>query len=230
MKVAVVSCWKYRDAWQPFYEFFKLYWPDFDGEVWLITDEYPDGVEVWPGKHVFIAGQISWAGRLQAWIDYTETDVFLLMHEDYFLMNKPETDALKQFESYFKTEPDLGCLRVYPCPGPDISYDRDDRLGIVGIKADYRISCQSAFWRSSYITKILEKVSTSPEFELNGTPLSRIHPEMILSVKRELPRWPFQYYCTAIVQGCWQRGALELCKRHGIRVDLSLRPVNEAAK
>jgi hypothetical protein len=34
-----------------------------------------------------------------------------------------------------------------------------------------------------------------------------------------------EYFFTAIVRGAWEPGAVELCKRANIPIDLSLRPV-----
>lgn len=229
--LVVVSCWQYQDLWQPFIELFKRYWDplqDLEMELTLLSDPEPGGARP-ADVNPFRLHQVNdnrWAKRLLAFCEAEKPDTMLLLHEDYFLTSRIRPDKIQ--EAYQSLEDkEVGCVRLFPCPGPDYTFPGSG-WGLVDSEAPYKISCQAAIWKVNYLKKILEHVETSPEFELKGTRIAHGMPEKVLSWRREFLPWPMEYYCTAVVQGKWQRGALELCKREGVEV-ISSRPVDEGA-
>ena len=227
--LAVVSCGHYNDLWEPFARLYGKYWRDPEGmEItpFLVTD--PPQTDFPSAKHSplspFWVRDNRWAKRLLVFCKTIKPDTLLLMHDDYFLKAPVRADKLKK--AYEQIDGKTGCVRLFPCPGPDYFLNED--WGLVDKNAAYRVSCQAALWRTDYLCQILEQVDTSPEFELKGTPFAHGLPDQVLSWRRESMPWPIEYYCTAVVQGRWQRGALELCTHEGINV-ISNRPIDEGA-
>ncbi len=227
MKIMVVSCEKYSDAWKPFFELFKKFWPDCPYETWLVTDCDVDKVPwdlVLPGVGVSAGGSHrSWCGVVEEFVRvFCNSEPVLMLQEDFFFSGPVHQDLIDQaLELYGLVK--AGCVRLYPCPGPNEIAD-DCNWGIVHRGQPYRISCQAAIWRPSYLQQIASQFKTPQEFELQGTPYSCTLPDNVWSYGRDRERWPINYICTAIVRGVWQKGAKDLCDAHGIQVDWSKRP------
>lgn len=223
MRVAVVSCWAYRDAWKPFFALLDHFWPDHPVPVWLITDSIQDhldlpktvGVFCGPGTHKW-----SWCESVAAFAQGDEQ--ILLFQEDFFL-TKPVQGESVQRALEFLDLPDVGCVRLCPTPGPDADCG-DPEFGEVSHGMPYRISCQAALWRPDYLRRMAEVTGEPMHFELNGTALSHGMPDRVLSWKRELQPWPLDYICSAITRGRWDPNAKRLCDSLGIEADWTMRP------
>ena len=207
MKVVVITCEAYRDAWLPFSKLFDRFWPDCPFELAWWSDE---------GKNK------NWAAVLH---EHTmrEIEPFLLMQEDFFLSAPVRTDLVQAgLDEMFRMQ--AGGVRLYPCPGADEDYGHP-YFGYVSRRASYRISCQATIWNPRYVAKIAQTVRTPSEFEIAGTIRSLNLVAPILAFKREVEPWPMHYLCSAISRGKWNPDAQRLCQRYGIEVDWTQRPV-----
>lgn len=208
MRIAVVTCWKYRDCWEPFAALFDHFWPNPNATLEFITDS--------PGS-----SKSSWCDVLNDYITKVQEPI-LLMQEDFFLSAPVRTElvhrAIEQYEAQ-----KAGCVRLYPCPGGIQDYG-DPHYAIVPRGTQYRISCQAALWRPSYLKQILSACGSTPfDFEIRGTELAEMLDEPVLAFKRELQPWPMEYLCSAISRGKWNPDAKVLCDRLGISADWSQR-------
>lgn len=225
MRVAVISCWKYRDAWTPFFELVDKFWP---ANRWidLITDEAEELFVGYPmNTHfdvLFKAGKnVSWS---QALAEYAkrQSGPVLLMQEDFWL-NAPVNQSLVDHALDQMKSRNAGMIRLYPCPGADEDYG-DEHYGIVKKGSKYRINCQSSIWRPDYLHAIASRCGSTPrDFELNGTKIAESLPDEVLAFKRESGPPAVQYLCSAISRSQWNPDAKTLCDLHGIEVDWSLR-------
>lgn len=228
LKIVVTSCFAYRDAWEPFAQCFSRMWPDrpdFMKPV-LAVDENR-GLS-WSGGPIVSAGRgasFSETVRL-ALEDEEEEAVTLLLQEDFFLGSPVDTRYVVAALDRMIGEPEIGCFRLMPCPGPDEPIGGDPESGEIAIGAPYRVSCQAALWRVRLLGKILARTTSASSFELEGTKISRSYRERFLSVPRERNPLPLAYPVTGILRGKWNPDALELFRRLEIPVDRSLREVH----
>ncbi len=224
----MASCWKYRDTWRPFFELFRKFWPDCPYKVWLLTDDYIIGApedQAWIKQDVavFIHPSTSWCEILKAFCEQYGDEPILLMQDDFLLTERVNTIKVEQALNLIV--PDVVCMRLYPCPGPD-DVPGKSPVGIISRGEMFRISCQAAIWNPDYLRQITEVNGSARDFEIKGSKLSNSLHGSIFGFSRELPHpWPLEYICTGIVKGKWTRAALALCKEHGIAVDTSLRPI-----
>lgn len=230
--VAVLTCFKYRDAWAPFVKMFNKFWPDCPYPRMLMTDtvgETDDMVRDFDsasreegGFSLFNLAQPTWKLAMLELVRYCKKNDFypLLFQEDFLLSEKVKTDVVEEASLIHRVYQQVGCTRLYPCPGGDIAFAGTDRYGIVKKGSPYRVSCQLAFWHPDFLTELLsnDKIDNGWQFEIEGTKLSESLDWNVYSVMREARPWPIEYYCTAIVRGVWQKDAIDLLKRHGITV------------
>lgn len=225
MLIAVVSCFKYRDAWCPCFALLDNFWPDCPYEKWLITDYMSNQHN--PGTLWFQAGEHrSWCESIALFtkLKAVKDQSILLLQEDFFLNAQVHQDMIEHGLEQMKAR-EAGCVRLYPCPGADLD-SGDSYFGDVSGSAKYRISCQAAIWNPRYLNRIAHGArGSATDFEINGTPLSLEIAQPVLAWKREIEPWPIQYICSAISRGKWNPDAKILCDKEGIAVDWSMRPM-----
>lgn len=225
MKIGVVSCEKYRDAWEPFVKLFRKFWPDCPYDTCILTDYSNqweiDGVRLSP-----ICQPKSWAQIVAAWAENASIkkhDAVLVLQEDFFL-NAPVNQSLIERGVEVLKARDAAMVRLYPCPGGEKDYG-DSHFAEIPKGTRYRVSCQASLWEPSVLCWIASHCDTPGEFELDGTELSNRVDRPFLAWKREVTPWPMQYYCSAISRGKWEPAALEFCRQQGVEVDTSMRGV-----
>jgi hypothetical protein len=223
--ILVPSCYAYRDAWNPFMAFLDKYWPQRKYKVILSTDFCYDEKN-WKGD--FIVQQNydhGWCENLKRAVKFLrQYKLFLMLQEDFFLSSEPDEEFIKMAVNLMLQDSSVGCFRLYPCPGSDVEIGQA-RYGLVSKKAPYQVSCQAAIWNPVYLTRLLELGPGPRDFEILGSRYAQRNSTVTLAVKREPRPWPLEYYCTAIVSGSWQKDVVEVCKKLGIPLDTSLRPI-----
>ena len=217
MVVLVASCAAYADAWVPFMALWRRHYTSCPYKALIVTDhgEETDGT--------FVVGEDrGWCANLRAALASVRDENVLLLQEDFFLTADVDAAAIASADAYVTSHADVGCLRLYPCPGPlqesVVDYIEGHSIGEVHRGEPYRISCQVAVWRKAYLDRVLSVGTSAASFELSGTERSADWPERVLSVHRSDPAWPIMYLCSAISRGKWSRDALRLCAEHGIRI------------
>lgn len=230
MKLVVISCWAYRDAWRPFFSLLDKFWPDHPTPVWLLTDRMAgDGpvgktVAVYSGPH---SQRWPWCQVLLNFLRAHDSTPVLLMQEDFFL-NAPVYEPFIEHGLKLLKDRNAGCVRLYPSPG-GIEYCGDDLFALVPPGAPNRISCQAALWDPNYLAQVTQSsMSTTSEagdFENLGTPFADSLPQPVLAFRRDVKPWPMEYLSSAINRGLWNPDAIRLCEKHDIPLDRSMREV-----
>ena len=229
MRVAVITCKAYSDAWRPFFELFHRFWSDCPYPLWLLTNEMDSHADVPVEQNRIFAWNIQWAKLLGAFAESDSSPV-LMMQEDFFL-NAPVERHMVRYALEQLQKRQAGSCRIYPCPGPDEDYG-DPYLGRVQPGARYRTSCQATIWRADYLADLCARpeIFDPWTFEIYGSQYSSGRSDEVLAFKREREPWPIQYLCSAINRGQWNPHAKELCEKYGINVDWSRRRFQAVAK
>lgn len=221
MRVVVLSCKKYSDAWTPFFRLFQQFWPNCPYPVWLVTDSIEGADPANLPDRVHVYDHPSWNRILSDFCREYDDEPIMLFLEDYFLTSTPNQRLIDHalLEYMFHK---AACVRLYPCPGGDEEYG-DPYFARVPDHAPYRISTQVGIWYPGALRVIADNTDSPQAFELDGSRHYKGGP--IFAFKRDVQPWPLEYICTAIVRGVWQRGAIEHCERHQIPIDTSKRQV-----
>jgi len=222
MDVAVIvsSCDQYRDAWAPFFYFFRKYWPDCPWPVYLITNY---GVYRDPSVTCLAIGrEQSWADNLLTALDRAGAPHIVYLQEDYFLKRPVQTDVLAQ-DVDFCRQSNAAYLGLFGRPKPDEHFfENHPRIGRLAPEARMRVSLQAAVWDTNMLRSLTRRGESAWAMERYGSDRSR---ELLFLRMNSFESAPLDYFFTAIVRGAWEPGAVEMCKRANIPVDLSLRPI-----
>src|SRR5678816_278898 len=136
MKIAVITCNAYKDAWAPFRELFAKFWPDCPYPMQFYAESF--------------AGE-TWC-QIVSRMAENANDTVLLMLEDFFLRAPVHQDLIEHGLQEMKIY-DAGCVRLYPCPGGIENYG-DPYFGVSPRGVRYRISCQASLFKPSYLHAI----------------------------------------------------------------------------
>jgi hypothetical protein len=228
MRIAVVSCWNYRDCWPAFFAFFRKFWPDCPYPITLVVDRVDDDGPIPDNVGIAVFGG-SWTENVEAYASAFDDSPILLMQEDFWLSHPVEPELIREGLERLETAPNVGAVRLYPCPGADPGAGN---YGAIDRSEKYRTSCQATIWKPDYLRQIAEASpgGRASDFEIQGGPYaSKLLPQDVLAFRREIHPWPVQYCCTAIRTGRWEPEAKALAELHGIPVDWSHRGFNAAS-
>jgi hypothetical protein len=220
--VLVPSHKTYSDCWKPFSALFRIHWPDCQHERYIFSSRPDDMSDVPDDFPVKWRDDKNWCLNLLEELREVSSrhQVALVAQEDFFICSPVRDEEVTSLAEWL---PDSGFdeVRLYPCPGSEGREIREG-IGVIDLGEPYRVSLQAGLWRIPAMIELLEKVLThsagSPrDFELIGGRYAD-HMHFCGARRENKDKWVFTYHSTAVVQGVWLRGALDLCKLHNIPV------------
>lgn len=229
MAVLVMTCDGYSDAWPPFFDLIKKYWPDNPFPVYLSTESLP--VSEFSVMPLHSGQGVEWSRRLLMALERIKEPFVFLLLEDYLPKEKVKTPWFHQYLDILEQTKAI-CYRVFPAPYPDRDFQGIEGTGIVNPGAPYRVTTQATIWNKEDLKKLIDPSENIWQFELEGTKRSVKTDGYYLSVNpKRRPKHPgnndlaFNYIFTGIIRGRWTREALKLCEREGIKIDTKRRKV-----
>ena len=111
--ILVSSCDKYEDAWEPFLKLLKIQWPTCPYQIALSTEN-----KVYHGSQLNVKtlctnSTLSWSSRLKNTLKQIDTEYVLFFLEDFFLIEKVETDVFEAALNLIRARKDI-CLIEFP--------------------------------------------------------------------------------------------------------------------
>jgi hypothetical protein len=230
--VLVVSCDRYADMWDPFFDFFRLFWSDCPYKVYLSTNIKTPKLE---NVTVLNTGSSSdWSSELSTAISQIPEKNIILFLEDYFIREKVDNSELKSYIDFFEVSGaaymKLGCFSSkYNELWPYETVNAFSKVGKIDKSAKYLVCLQLTLWDKSYLQTLLVPGESPWQFEINGSRRSEKSNRDFLCVKESKFRFdvhgPIVYLCGAITQGVLMRDAIRMAKKYKIKIDLTARPV-----
>jgi hypothetical protein len=217
----VVSCDAYRDLWEPFFTLLFRYWTDCPFRIYLGSNHaaYPDRRVA----ALTVGEDRDWSSNLLRMLELIPDGGVLLLQEDFLIDRPVQTEKVKHLIGY-ADEKQAACLRLMPIPGPDQACADNPEVGSIAIGAAYRVSLQAAWWRKENLAAIARAGESPWQFEHLGSRRSDVLSAPFLSLRDGI-EYPLDYFTTAVFRGFWEPGAVALCRRENIPVDLKRRPV-----
>ncbi len=230
--ILVLSCDKYSDVWSPFFAFFKKYWNDCPFPIYLGTNTAPfnfTGVQ-----QVFSQKKTTWSDELQVILNQIPEKYVIIILEDYFIykpvINNDLFKIIDVMEAYNAAYTKLGAFpKKYDELWPHKPMSNEPTLGIIEKGSKYRVCLQTAIWNKDILLNLLNPTENPWQFELEASKRSDSLGNPFLCVTadptKKIVHGPIPYYCTALSAGKWMRGAVRLCKKENIAIDLTQRPI-----
>jgi hypothetical protein len=211
--VLMISCERYQQVWRPFFTLFARYWPECPYPIYLGTNKgsYPGVVTLQTGDD---GGAKMWAARLKSVLASLPVDRVILLQEDFLLSSPANNRRIRQLVQH-SFDYDVASIRLLPVPPPRSAWYGSKDLGVYGAFEEFRLSLQATIWNRELLIGLLSDGEDPWVTEFVGTRRAQFYQKPFLGVFET----PLPYYCTAVIRGEWEDGALELLKREDISLE-----------
>jgi hypothetical protein len=239
----VNTCDKFEDCWDPFFKLFTLYWPDFEGTIYLNT-EYKEytyenlnivAVQGALKNNIPKTERATWSECLKWAMETIEENVVLYLQEDYFFKDTVKNVKVEEFVELMYNNQNIRCIHLTDQAVKENGASSFENLNFVALKQRYRVSCQAALWHKSELLDILREHEDAWEYEEFGSMRSEILNKDYFVVNNNYVKLGeseiIPYLFTGIVQGRWLEQVVPLFEKHNINIDYNKRGfVKEAPK
>lgn len=221
VSILVNSCDKYEKIWPTFFEMFYRFWPTCDFPVYLNTEkkEYDYNERKITVLH---STEKTWSARLLDCLNQIDSDYVITILDDFIFEEPVRTDLLEESILEVEKRNDVGSLQ-FVVGSEENDCDADYPLWKEQKKGQrYRINCQIAIWKKSYLKKILRKFESPWEFEKYGSLRSKKYKEKVYAWATE-SNYVFTYnWGKPIIGGKWNLDEVDrLEEKLEIKFDLS---------
>jgi len=212
--ILVVSCDKYSDLWNPFFETFFKFWPDCPFNIYLLSNYKTTNLA--RIKNVTIGRDISWSDNLIKCIKLLKENYIFLFLDDLFLVNFVKTKEVLYILNWAIDE-NVNYIRMNPSPVPDKKCNK--LLGIISKGSIYRTSTVLSVWKKDVLSDLLKKVESAWDFEILGSLRSDKYNNFYATWEKYLP------FMNGVIKGKWRRSSVKMLKSLGIEIDLNKREI-----
>ncbi len=166
----VSSCDKYEDAWYPYFELIKKYWPTHPENIALITEtkQYKtDGLNI---KTYNYPKSYTWSERLYRTLEQIDTKYIIFSLEDFFLLDYVKQDRLDECVSWMEENPDIAVCRLFSCDDSRLlQTDEYKEFYIADKNIGFRLETQAAIWNKETLMSFIDLSENPWQFEKLGT-------------------------------------------------------------
>lgn len=223
----------YSDCWPPFFKLFKKYWPECDAPIVMSTEykeySYP-GLAIIPAKvssqhNVSPEKQPAWGQRMLWGLEKVQTELVILLQEDFFLEGDVNQNIIDDIVSYMKSHQDIRCFHFTPIKAKPSKPSNIPNVYEISHNTSYRVSAQPAIWRTEELKTLIKENYTPWQFEVIGSKISGGQKKKYLMYDNNYvklnPIYP--YIATGILKGKWNQDVIPLFKENDIQIDYSIR-------
>lgn len=156
LSLLVLSCDKYSDLWDDFFNLKDRFWPDCEFKWYIVTEtndfNRPDVDVIKCGK------DLNWAGRVRYAVNLLDTQYIGIFLDDYFIKSTINNTRIKEYLDIMISDKvsflNLGNVFHHITNLPDKKYYKD-HLIIIPNHLKYGIDTSAAIWDREYL---LEKL------------------------------------------------------------------------
>lgn len=232
--ILINTCDKFEDCWDPFFKLFSIYWPDYNGTIYLNT-EYKDysygslkivALKVAAGVDKFV--RLTWSECLIRALNKIDSSVVLYMQEDYFLKDNVKNDLVNKYVNMMKENSKIHCIHLtdQAVKAGKQSSELDGLYPVI-VKQRYRICCQAALWQKNTLLNYLKPYESAWQFEEFGSERSVYLNHNFFVVDSnwvQLDKFEIiPYIFTGIIQGQWYKEIVPLFANNNIEMDYTKR-------
>ncbi|MCL7764556.1 hypothetical protein MPF19_14125 [Polaribacter sp. Z014] len=235
--ILVNTCDKFEDCWDPFFKLFSIYWPDYEGTIYLNT-EYK-GYSYGNLNIIAVKGALknnipkteraTWSDCFKWALETMNEDIVLYMQEDYFLNKKMDSNTFNTYVNAITTSKSIDCIHLTDksAGGDELFTINDLKLYSIPKHHKDRVSCQAALWKKEVLKSYLKPYESGWNFEWWGSKRAAYINHNFYTtnnnVNSDNGRNIIPYEVTGVIGGKWYPGVVQLFKDHNIEMDFSKR-------
>lgn len=166
----VSSCDKYEDAWYPYFELIKKYWPDHPKKVALITESkffstYDLDIIVFNYPKSY-----TWSERLYKTLEKIDTKYVFFSLEDFFLLDYVQQNRIDECINWMEEDENIAVCRICSSNNKNlIPSQKYKDFYIADSTVGYRLDTQAAIWNREILMSFIDLSESPWEFEGKGS-------------------------------------------------------------
>ena len=215
----------FEDCWEPFFKLFKKYWPEYQGEIYLNTENKEfsyDSLNI-----ISIKNRLSyspWSECLRFALKSIEKEYLIYIQEDYFFHSRVNNSLLDDYYKKF-VDNNWACLHLTDqcTSGPFKKNVGIDGVWEIEKGAHYRLSTQAAFWNKESLLRVIRNGESGWQFEHYGNKRADILLEKVMCVSQDDVKINeneiIPYIFTGIIKGQWNPKVKSLFNSNGLQID-----------
>lgn len=214
LAVLVVSCDKYSDLWNPFFQLFQRFWPDCNYNVYLLTNNM--NFEYYNVHCIQVGRDISWSDNLIAALGTISENYILMFIDDLFLYDYVKSKRVEEIFNWMRSS----CakyVRMNVMQKPDRPYN--EYVGISSKGTLYRTSTVLSVWEKHTLASLLVNGENPWEFEVYGTVRSEQYDGFYSTWEDHFPVY------NGVIKGKWRRDIIKKIELLGVSIDRERRSV-----
>lgn len=221
--VFVSSSDNYADIWKVFFDLFKKYWPDFEGDIVLNTevlDYHHEGLSIKCTK----VGKLGSFGKVfRAGLNTIQSDNVLLMMIDYIFMGDVNHIKIEDYFQFFvKDDLDSLCLEYQGYPNI-LPTEHSEIVYVLPPAPHIMFSYQIAFWKKKVLFEMALPHENPWMSEWFGSQRAEKMKIKLACPKQEI-KWPILYDLRGCLhQGKWLDNAMKFLDSINYKVDFDKR-------
>lgn len=150
--VFVCSSDSYSDIWDVFFDMFRRFWPEFDGEIYLQTEEkeyHRDDLNIICTK---VGKRKAFGSSLRAGLDKVSSKNILLIMIDYMMMGSVSGKLLETYYRYFCSY-NLDALYLVHQKLPMTECEEGTHISKL-LPSEHTFSYQVSFWKKEMLKEM----------------------------------------------------------------------------
>lgn len=166
--VVVNSCDYYEEAWFPFFELVKKFWPDRNMEIVLNTEtkNYEDmELEV---RCLHSDPAMAWSDRLISVLNRVHTKYIILLLDDFFLQGYTDQKEIENCISYMENDSQIAVFYFKHITGHHSVSKKYQKYYEMDVRRKYILNFQAAVWNRKVLLGFLESGKSPWEIEEEG--------------------------------------------------------------
>lgn len=168
--LVVSSCDKYEDAWYPYFELIKKYWPGHPDKIYLITETKSYSCEGLDIVTVNSDKEVTWSERLYRCLENIDEEFIIFSLEDFFLLDYVKEDKLEKCYQYMKENSDIAVCRLQTSDNENLKKsNKYEEFYIADNTIGFRLETQVALWNRKTLMSFIDLSEDPWQFEGTGT-------------------------------------------------------------
>lgn len=237
--IIVNSCDKYECAWVPFFQLFKINWPECEKfDIILNTEEKSFNCDFLKINTIPGGKDLTWSKRLKNILNNVKTEYILFFLEDFFLQDKVDNEMFDEAVNLIMSDKTIGYIGLKYEPNrvfkdkielPETRFFSRDLLP----ESKLRIVAMSGLWRKDWLIQLLDDSEDAWQFERNASVRSKLYTYQVLEInnRNNIASPVFCYedkikFGYGITHGQWLPKNKELFDKYDIEVDYDTIGIN----
>ena len=211
--ILILSCDKYSDLWDPFFELFRKNWSDCPYQIYLGSNQIKYGryEEV---RNILTGTDVDWSTSFRKILEQIPEEYIFVWLEDIFITAKMPTGI---FESVFRFMAERGANHIHFRPVPKTKNNiENNTYGVYEKQMPYKVNLVG-FWKKEYLLKLLLSGENAWNFEIFGSYRASFD-SGFYCLNNQL----FDFI-NIIDKGSWIPASLKYCDVNGIKLEVGKR-------